>query len=92
MGKASISDLETQLSAYLQKVVAGKSVMVLDHDRPIAILQSVKPDDTDERLARLERAGLLRRGNGESTVLPAPTSFSDGSVVEAIITERREGR
>ena len=52
MEKASISDLETQLSAYLQKVVAGKSVMVLDHDRPIAILQSVKPDDTDERLVQ----------------------------------------
>ena len=92
MEKASISDLKNQLSAYLKKVVAGNPVMVLDRDRPIAILERVKPDDADERLMRLERAGLLRRGNGESSVLPALTSIAESSVVEALIAERREGR
>lgn len=92
MEKASISDLKNQLSAYLKKVVAGNPVMVLDRDRPIAILERVKPDDADDRLMRLERAGLLRRGNGESSVLPALTSIAESSVVEALIAERREGR
>ena len=92
MEKASISDLKNKLSAYLKKVVAGNPVMVLDRDRPIAILERVKPDDADDRLMRLERAGLLRRGNGESSVLPALTSIAESSVVEALIAERREGR
>ena len=92
MENASISNLKNQLSAYLKKIVAGNPVMVLDRNRPIAIPERVKPDDADGRLLRLERAGLLRRGNGESPVLPALTAIAESSVVEALIAERREGR
>ena len=52
----------------------------------------MKADYTDDRLMRLERAGLLRRGNGESPVLPALTAIAESGVVEALIAERREGR
>ena len=92
MENASISNLKNQLSAYLKKIVAGNPVMVLARNRPIAILERVKPDDADGRLLRLEWARLLRRGNGESPVLPALTAIAESSVVEALIAERREGR
>jgi antitoxin (DNA-binding transcriptional repressor) of toxin-antitoxin stability system len=59
------------LSRYLDQVKNGESILVLDRRRPMAQIiplqkagrGAVKPDD---RLARLERKGLIRRGSGGS--------------------------
>ena len=95
MEKATISELKNQLSAYLAKVKAGASVLILDRDKPIARLERVDPArQGDDRLTRLERAGIIRRGSGAIAskqlrrALPKPKR----SLVQAVLDERDEGR
>ena len=95
MQRATISQLKNRLSAYLKKVRAGQTILVLDRDEPVARLERVEAGGaTDDRLARLERAGLLRRGGGKPDIasLRAPAPRSRASVVDALLQERREGR
>ena len=62
MEKATISQLKNHLSAYLRKVLAGHAVLIFDRDRPIARIERIQDDvHGNERLARLERAGLVRQ-------------------------------
>jgi len=95
MEKATISELKNNLSAYLKKVRAGHSILILDRDQPVARLERVLPGERGEdRLERLEREGLVRRG---SAPLPLKELRTAGpkprrSVTETLIEERREGR
>ena len=63
MESVTISQLKNSLSAYLKKVRAGQTVLILDRDEPIAVLERVDQQilGRDERLARLEQAGLIKR-------------------------------
>lgn len=95
MEKATISQLKDQLSAYLKKVRAGHVVLVLDRDQPIARIERVDPEAAgDERLLRLERAGLVRRATAPLplAVLRRPVPKARRSVTQALLEERREGR
>ena len=95
MEKVTISQLKNSLSAYLKKVRAGQTVLILDRNEPIAILERVNKLSLtdDERLARLEQAGLIKRSK-TSNPLAAMRGYkpikSKASVVEALIEERRE--
>jgi prevent-host-death family protein len=98
---ATISEAKNGLSALLDRVRAGETVLILDRATPVARLVPVKgkPSDplADETgLMRLERAGLIRRGKGR---LPAgffrrrrPRAAGGASAVARLIAERREGR
>jgi len=95
MEKATISELKNQLSAYLKKVRAGETVLIYDRDEPIARLEGVEGSATaDERLVRMERSGLIRRGRGPVPIklLRAASPRSKKSVVQALLDDRREGR
>lgn len=95
MEKATISQLKNRLSAYLKKVRAGQSILILDRDQPVARLERVDSEGRPEdRLARLERAGLLRRSTRSIPLkaLHAPAARSKRSVVKALLEERQEGR
>jgi antitoxin (DNA-binding transcriptional repressor) of toxin-antitoxin stability system len=95
MEKATISDLKNQLSAYLAKVKAGASVLILDRDQPVARLERVEPGrQGDDRLGRLERAGIIRRGTGAvpAVLLRRPVAKPTRSLVQALLEEREEGR
>lgn len=95
MEKATISQLKNRLSAYLKKVRAGDSILILDRDQPIARIERVAPlEGPEDRLTRLERSGLLQRSTTRVSVeeLRAPVPRPERSVVEALIEERREGR
>src|SRR5437762_12509622 len=65
MEKTTISQLKARLSAYLKKVRAGQTILIFDRDEPIARLESVnaggRAGSGEDRVVRLERAGLLRR-------------------------------
>ncbi len=41
MERVTISQLKNSLSAYLKKVRAGQTVLILDRDEPIAVLERV---------------------------------------------------
>lgn len=99
MEKTTISQLKARLSAYLKKVRAGQTILILDRDEPVARLERVGRGEAgvaggDDRLTRLERAGLLRRATRRLSLeaLRAPAPRAKASVVEALLEDRRGGR
>ena len=99
MKKASITQAKNNLSALIDGLAAGSSVLIVDRGRPVARLEPVaagREDDEGGRLARLERAGIIRRRRAPlSRTLfgePPPPAKAGTSVVAALIEERREGR
>lgn len=98
MKRAKIAELKNNLSRYLEHVRGGGTILVLDRDRPVARIvpvasPSVTSSDDDERLARLERQGLIRRGSGG-----LPDWFGKrrlprlrGSVLKDLLRERESG-
>lgn len=95
MEKATISELKNSLSAYLKKVRAGQSVLILDRDQPIARIERIEATGAaDDALARLERAGLVRRGRAPLPLelLRQEPPKAKRAVGKALLDERREGR
>jgi prevent-host-death family protein len=94
MKKASISELKNQLSAYLQRVRAGQTVIVYDRDRPIARIDRVADEDDDDRIAQLRRAGIVTPPSEPLPldVLRTPLPRAGHSVLDALLEEREAGR
>jgi antitoxin (DNA-binding transcriptional repressor) of toxin-antitoxin stability system len=93
--KATISQLKDRLSAYLKKVRAGRSILIVDRDQPIARIERIETGGpADDRIGRLERAGLVRRGSGRLDVaaLRREAPRARESVLDALVEDRREGR
>jgi len=94
MERVSISQLKDQLSAYLKKVQAGETVLVMDRDKPVAKLERVDPAvDEDARYQRLVAAGLVKPAKRPLTmnmIQPIDLGF-DAKVVDALLEEREEG-
>ncbi len=62
MDRITVTQLRSDLDGYLEKVRNGESLLILDHGRPIARLNCMDEwNRLDDRLARLEREGLVRR-------------------------------
>jgi prevent-host-death family protein len=100
MKMATISEAKNGLSALLHRVRHGETVVVTDRGRPVARLEPVTSEDEggpDEgRLARLERAGVVRRAResrlDEITRVPPPSTVGGGDIVATLLEERRGGR
>jgi antitoxin (DNA-binding transcriptional repressor) of toxin-antitoxin stability system len=95
MEKATISQIKDRLSAYIRKVRAGQTILILDRDQPVARLERVGGEaPADDRLARLEQAGLLRRATRRLSVdrLRAPVLRTESSLLQALLEERRDAR
>ena len=95
MERATISQMRNHLSAYLQKVRAGESVLILDRNTPVARLEGVKADtDGNEQLVQLEREGLLRRPKAPIPMkqLRITPPRAKQSVLEALLEEREDDR
>jgi prevent-host-death family protein len=96
---ATISQTKNRLSALLDRVRHGETILIMDRDRPIARLEPVvtpAATDAEGRLARLERAGLLRRGRGgmikEILSESPPRPKKGGDVLRALLEERESGK
>jgi prevent-host-death family protein len=99
MKKASVSETKNRLSALLELVRQGETVLILDRNRPVARLEpafAVPGEETDGRLAALERKGIIRRARKPlaASLLNAkpPKLKGSGSVLKALLAEREEGR
>jgi antitoxin (DNA-binding transcriptional repressor) of toxin-antitoxin stability system len=94
--QAKIANLKDNLSRYLEHVRRGGSVLVLDRDRPVARLVPLPHDGArgaSERLSRLERQGLIRRGTGgraSATAARKPLRLP-GGVLRGLLEERERG-
>ncbi len=95
---STISNAKNTLSALLQLVQRGETVVILDRDRPVARLVPIEggPQESDEAwLAEQERQGLLRRGKASFPAgwRPEPVSPIEGAdVVAALLADREESR
>jgi prevent-host-death family protein len=97
MRTATITEAKNGLSALIDHVRAGESVVITDRGVPVARLEPMAAyPDAEGRLARLERAGVIRRGRGpvrlDSLRRPAPKLRDGTSAVDALLEERRMGR
>ena len=99
MDKTTIPQLKARLSAYLKKVRAALTNLILDRDEPVARLDRVSGggavgEKEDYRLTRLERAGVLRRATRPLDLerLRAPALRTDTSLLQAVLEERRDAR
>jgi prevent-host-death family protein len=91
----SITEAKNGLSALLDQVRAGETIVITDRGVPVARLEPAagKGDDEEGRLARLERKGIIRRGKGGiSEEILKPPPGGGASVLDALLEERREGR
>ncbi len=96
MKTATITEAKNGLSALIDRVREGESVLITDRGIPVAVLEPAAGRvGVDDRLARLERAGIIRRGTGTPPVellreqRPKPRAGAD--IVAAVLDERRSG-
>ncbi|OGO57646.1 MAG: hypothetical protein A2Z32_03605 [Chloroflexi bacterium RBG_16_69_14] len=97
MRRTTITQAKNGLSALIDLVRAGESVVITDRGRPVARLEPVtSTNDPQGRLSRLERAGVLRAGSGappmELLRRTPPALANDASAVDALLDERLHGR
>ncbi len=96
MKTASISVTKNQLSALIEQVRHGETILITDHDRPVARLVPIVADEGQSglgELERLERKGVLRRGHGKACgVAPLQVPAKPCSAVAALLEEREAGR
>ena len=98
MKKASISEAKNQLSALVDRVKSGASVLIVDRGRPVARLEpvGVLSGSADQRVAGLIRAGIVRPRRAplpeDFFERPLPRPAGGVSALQALLEERREGR
>ena len=97
MKQTTITDAKNGLSALIDTVRAGESVLITDRGVPVAVIGPVSGDpDPGGRLARLERCGLVQRGSGLTPVAllrsPGPRPHAGASAVDVLLDERASGR
>ncbi|MGQ0624376.1 MAG: type II toxin-antitoxin system Phd/YefM family antitoxin [Sporichthyaceae bacterium] len=105
MKTASITEAKNGLSALIDLVKSGETVVITDRGVPVARLESAVSASTsiasdEARVSRLERAGVIKRPtrNLDSATIerilaaPPPRTPGTPSVLEHLLSERREGR
>ncbi len=96
MNVATVTEAKNGLSALLDRVKAGDEVVITEHGRPIArVVPILRGEAPEGRLARLERAGVVRRGGTQAlddllAVLP-PEPAAGMDVVALLLAERDSG-
>lgn len=96
MKLSSVSQTKNQLSALLEQVRQGETVVITDHDRPVAKITAMASDDAvglQGDIEWLERNGIVRRGGGGFYALKPPVVPTQGSsALAALLDERQTGR
>lgn len=97
MKTTTITEAKNGLSALIDRVKAGETVLILDRGVPVARLEPVASSvDPTGRTRRLQRAGALRLGIGAPPLdllrTPGPALTQGASALEALLDERRSGR
>ena len=98
MKRASVTEAKNRLSALLDRVRHGETVVIEDRGIPVAQLSPIAGRSTADdagRLARLERQGIVRPPASVARVkvppAPSPRSQGKAALSQLVIAERREG-
>lgn len=99
MKTATLTETKNHLSALIDQVRHGETILILDRGRAVARLASVLAEESsapEGRVERLERQGLIRRARAPKDPKlfsrPRPQAREGASVVKALVEERRSGR
>jgi prevent-host-death family protein len=98
MKTASLTETKNNLSALIDQVQSGETILILDRGRAVARLESAVTAgaDPEGRLSRLERQGLLERASTAPPVEllsgPPPAAQDGASALAVLLDERRQGR
>ena len=103
MVRATISEVKNGLSAYLRRVKAGESVLVMERKTPVARIVPVGHDagggqgtgtvDSDAKLTRLVQAEVVtRRGSGSPLDIVRQSAGQSAGLLDAVLEEREEER
>jgi len=95
MKTATITEVKNGLSALIDRVRSGETILVTDRGLPVARIEPVTPaSEPTGRLRRLERAGHVRVGAQPPPLdlLREPAPPSGSSALEALLEERRSNR
>jgi antitoxin (DNA-binding transcriptional repressor) of toxin-antitoxin stability system len=99
MTSANISYTRNHLSEMLARVKGGETILIVDRQQPVARLEPISGPTTHEQpwQADLVRRGLVRRARGHLDVktfgaLPLPAPREDCDILDALLTDREEGR
>ena len=98
MKTATLTETKNNLSALIDQVRHGETIMVLDRGRPVARIESAVTanSEAEGRLARLERRGVVRRATAamprELLSQEPPSAREGASVLAALLEERETGR
>lgn len=99
MKTATLTETKNHLSALIDQVRHGETILILDRGRAVARLASVLAEEStspEGRIERLERQGLLHRAQAPKTpdlfARPRPKTREGESVLAALLEERRSGR
>jgi len=98
MKQATLEEAASALSELIEAARAGESVVITEDGVAVARILPAFPHSTmsaedESKLDRLERAGLLRRGERPPPTLDQlPTLVPLSGVLDALLEERREGR
>ena len=99
MTTASISQAKNHLSALLDRVKRGETVLILDRQSPVATLCPINGSgggSGEAYLQMLARQGLVRlparKADKKVLDMPLPRTEHGASVLEALLEERRDGR
>jgi prevent-host-death family protein len=93
----TITDAKNGLSALLDRVKGGETVLILDRGVPVARLEPVAAMvDVPERLRGLERAGMIRLSAQAPPLdllrTPGPELRAGASGVAVLLEERQASR
>ncbi len=98
MKTATLTETKNNLSALIDQVRHGETILVLDRGRPVARIESAvtASSEAEGRLARLERRGVVRRATAamprELLDQKPPAPREGASALAALLEEREAGR
>ncbi len=86
---AGIRELKTNLSAYMQRVKAGETVIITEHGKPVGQIIPIS-ESLEAKLHAMVESGLAE-WNGEKFVPHIPTVKLQGDrTIASIVSENRE--
>lgn len=92
-----MTEAKNGLSALIDAVQGGETIVIIDRGRPVARLDtaiSTSTEDPEGRMARLQRSGIVRPSSAVPAVLAGkpPRPRSGESALSILVDERLTGR
>ena len=97
MKTASVTEVKNRLSALLELVKHGETVLIMDRGRPVARLEPIRGSTAGHEeawIAELERVGIVSRPKApvsrELLKAPPPSLPKGLSALQALLDEREQ--